>query len=76
MSKEFEVWTEGYAATGESSSAMLHGVFPGETFREAVIAFRDSLTDPHSIACVNVGGMSFWGCRFFDNEKDARASFG
>ena len=38
--KDFEVWTEGYAVTGNSSPAILHGTFKGETFKDAVIAYR------------------------------------
>ena len=76
MEKEFEVWTEGYAATGQSSDAMFHGKFKGETFKDAVIAFKNTLTDEYSIRCVDVDRMSFWACKFYDNEKDARKSFG
>lgn len=74
--KNWNVWTEGYATTGESGDASFHGTFGGETFKDAVIAFKNSLTDKYSISCIDVEGMSFWGCRFFDNEGDARKSFG
>lgn len=74
--KKFEVWSEGYAATGESGDAVFHGNFEGETFRDAVISFKNSLTNPHSISCIDIDRMTFWGCRFFDNEIDARKSFG
>lgn len=76
MEKEFEVWTEGYATTGQSSDAMFHGKFKGKTFKDAVIAWKNTLTDKYSIQCVDVDRMNFWGCRFYDNEKDARKSFG
>jgi hypothetical protein len=74
--KEFDVWTEGYRATGEGSKAVFHGTFKGRSFREAVQAFKDTLKDEHSIRCVDVEELKFWGCRFFDNESDARKSFG
>ena len=74
--KTWQVWSEGYMATGESSTATLHGTFDGETFKDAVIAFRDSLTDEYSKKCINIDKLTFWGCRFFDNESDARKSFG
>jgi len=74
--KKFEVWTEGYRATGESSKAQFHGKFEGNTFKEAVQAFKDSLTDPYSISCIDVDGLNFWGCGFFDNYDDASKSFG
>jgi len=73
---EFDIWTEGYSATGDSSTAQFHGTFEGENFSDAVKAFRDSLSDQHSIQCINLKNLTFWGCRFFDNENDARKSFG
>jgi len=76
MKKIFKVWTEGYAATGDRSDAMFHGEFEGDSFKEAIQSFKDTLTDPYSIECVDVDRMVFWGCRFFDNETDARKSFG
>jgi len=45
-------------------------------FKDAVIAFKNTLTDPYSISCIDLNRMTFWGCRFFDNEQDARKSFG
>lgn len=74
--KTFQVWTEGYSATDESSGAVFHGEFDGETFTDAVIAWRNTLTDEYSVKCVDLDRMRFWGCRFFDNEQDARKSFG
>lgn len=73
---KWQVWTEGYMATGESGKAIFHGEFDGETFRDAVKAYRDTITDPYSIKCVDLENLTFWACRFFDNEADARKSFG
>ena len=75
-SEGFEVWTEGYSATGNSSKATFHGRFKGETFRDAVIAFKESVTDEYSRKCIDVDEMTLWGCRFFDNQADASKSFG
>ncbi len=75
MSK-FEVWTEGYRTTDEHSKAMNHGTFGGKTFKDAVRAFRDSLTDQESRDCIDLERMTFWGCSFFDNEVEARKGFG
>jgi len=74
--KKWQVWSEGYRATGEYGFATLHGEFEAETFKDAVIAFKNALVDPYSIRCVDVDNMTFWGCRFFDNEQDARQTFG
>lgn len=38
--KEYEIWREGYAATGERSTASFIGKGIGKTFEEAVINFR------------------------------------
>jgi len=75
-SEGFEVWTEGYSVTGNSSKANFHGRFKGETFRDAVIAFKESVTDEYSRKCIDVDRMTFWGCRFFDNQAEASKSFG
>lgn len=62
--KEWEVWSEGYAATGERANASLHGKAIAKTFEEAcTIVFGKPTKD-------------VWGCRLFDNEVDARKGFG
>lgn len=38
--KEFEIWEEGYAATGQHSGAYFIGKAMGETFDEACINFK------------------------------------
>lgn len=64
---KFEVWTEGYICTGAKVGATFHGVFEGNTFKEAVKkAFKGK----------NESEASYYGCRVFDNEKDARKAFG
>lgn len=70
------LWTEGYQATGDRSGAICHGSWEAETFQEAIQKFKDSVKDDHSRNLINVERQSFWGCRFFDNESDARRSFG
>lgn len=79
--KQFQVWTEGYAATGERSDAMLHGKVMAETFDEACIKLLgDSLdkdsSKPDGYRRSSEGNMCVWACVCYDNEKDARSSFG
>ena len=110
--KEFEIWSEGYAATGERSGAYFHGKSTGETFNEACINFRqpeniiqrdtkevivpkgfplglDTNSDgTYRRGCYRgdkiegkekenkVGNYIIWACQLFDNEIDARKSFG
>jgi hypothetical protein len=94
--KEFEIWSEGYAATGEYSSAYCYGKFMGETFDDACINSRQHCSlglDTNSDGTYRrgnyrgdkiegkdkenkVGNYSIWACQLFDNEADARKSFG
>jgi hypothetical protein len=73
--KTFEVWTEGFSATGESGDATFHGEFEGKTFREAVNAYIATDPEYHN-QYYDAKRLTYWGCRFFDNESDARKSFG
>ncbi len=72
---EHEIWSEGYAATGERAGAQYHGTFAAETFREAVTMWKSTI-QPSSAAVVDLDELTFWGCRLFDNEVQARKSFG
>lgn len=100
--KEFEIWIEGYAATGESSSASYLGKAKGNTFREACLCFvypnnypyepargtKLKLDNPKTISYPEMAPKwqrdqidndnipRSWACRYFDNEIDARKSFG
>lgn len=73
--RTYEVWSEGYAATGESAPARFHGKFKGVTFKDAVESYINTLS-PDSRKSFNGERLTYWGCRFFDNEQDARKSFG
>jgi hypothetical protein len=72
------LWVEGYAATGESGTARYLGIFPGDTLREAVVAYMNGMqTDnDRSYIDLNTKIPTYWGCRFYDNEDDARKFFG
>ena len=74
--KFFEIWSEGYVLQGNSSKAIFHGKFNGNTFKDALIAFKESMNDEYSKKCIDVENSKFWGCKLFDNENDARKSFG
>ena len=72
--KLYEIWSEGYRCTGDSGEAMLHGRIKADTFKEACIAF--ALKDRRFNPYFNPETMTYWGCRLFDNERNARKSFG
>lgn len=73
--RTWDLWVEGYEATGQRRGAKFCGKFKGASLKDAVIAYRDSL-NPTAAAYISVDGMTEWGCRFFDNEADARKAFG
>ena len=79
--KEYEVWTEGYAATGERAGAMLHGKIKANTFDEACIKILGNSLDTDKTKSDGyrrgrTGNLCVWACNCFDNEKDGRKSFG
>lgn len=86
--QEFEIWMEGYAATGEHGTAQMIGKGLGKTFDEAVKDFmsknprrgieengrnRYMSEDAYKNRRSN---WNIWACNLFDNETDARKSFG
>lgn len=73
--KNIALWSEGYAATGESGPARFWGVYQGYTLRDAVQRAYDEciLSDQRLF---DMEKLTYWGCRFFDNEADARKAFG
>jgi hypothetical protein len=71
--KKFEIWAEGYQTTGQSSEACYFGNAYGADFKDACITFFSVRARP---GWFNPERMTHWGCRLFDNEQDARRSFG
>ncbi len=72
--QKFEIWSEGYAATGDSGSAHFHGTAIGENFKDACISFSNSNSEFKEY--FDPSRMTYWGCELFDNEIEARKSFG
>lgn len=75
----WDVWAEGYAATGEHGTATFLGQKQAATFEEACRLLHQELGEK------KVGSYTpptegrppmFWGCRLFDNEAQARESYG
>lgn len=75
VEREFDIWVEGYSATGEQSPARYLGKARGYNFRSACAAYHDSL-DEHKRKDWNKERTAIWGCRLFHTEADARKSFG
>jgi hypothetical protein len=86
--KLFEIWAEGYVATGEHQRAIKLAEAFAETFDDAVKHYMDT-THNHDVNKVTRkrytseeayqnrrSNWEIWGCMLFDNEADARKSFG
>jgi hypothetical protein len=69
----FEIWCEGFRATGESGTAQVLGTARGETFEEACVTFFREEPTRHLF---DRRALTYWGCKLFDNETDARRRFG
>lgn len=69
----YQVWSEGYAATGNSGSAELLGEVEAGDFASACsVLFEGSERAKY----FDKQQLTYWGCRLFDNEQDARQAFG
>jgi hypothetical protein len=83
VSKKWHVWMEGYLATGMEgipAEAMLVGIAREETFQAAAYKacrakFKEECDSYYRIH-EEFGYPIFWGCRLYDNEIDARRSYG
>lgn len=74
MSTKFEIWAEGYRVTGNEAGATLLGVAEGPDFKAAVLAHAQ--TDLAFRNHLDTDRLTYWGCRLFPLEADARKSFG
>jgi len=82
-----QIWMEGHRATGESSSASMIGEYEASDWDDAIRQYKeayphhvDTKRVPKNIKSVRDDNFtnfySIWACRLFDNEADARKSFG
>lgn len=77
IKKGIEVWMEGYAATGQHGCAQLLGIYDVPTFDEAVEMYNRPSFIRKTPAEKGMDGVwRIWGCRLFDNEIEAKESFG
>lgn len=74
--KKISLWLEGHVVTGNSAPAMHLGDYEALNLLDALTQYRDSLPDDKAKSYVRLETLSIWGCRVFDNEADARKSFG
>jgi hypothetical protein len=72
--REYDIWIEGFAATGNHQRAQYLGKHKGFSFEDACKAA--CIARKWDMSSYDEKRNSYWGCKFFDNEKGARASFG
>jgi hypothetical protein len=71
--KTFDIWAEGFRATGESGGATYFGTAEAPTFKDACILLFEGRTDR---VYFDADRLTYWGCKLFDNETDAQKAFG
>ena len=77
VSKGVQVWREGYSAQSNSDTAILVAIVRSAiTFEEAIQYLKKNTENGSGIYEWKDGTHVIWGCRLFDNEQDARKSFG
>ena len=66
----FDIWREGYLFEGDTSTAQHMGGAHAPNFTQACIEVL--IDDP----AFNLRGLTWWGCKLFADEDDARERFG
>lgn len=72
--KQYNIWSEGFRTNGEASGAFFIGTSLGSNFKEACDNF--AIKDANFKKYYSSNDLTYWGCKLFDNETDARVNFG
>lgn len=74
----WNIWAEGFTATGKTSTAWQLNETPvrAESFDDAVLMLIAGSANKVLFDRGRDGEWRYWGCRLYDNEADARDSFG
>lgn len=78
VSRSISLWMEGYAATGESGTAQCIGTYNAVDIDDAVKQYMAEHPNRNSVDWDRFGRgrHAIWACEIFDNEAQARESFG
>ncbi len=77
--KSYELWMEGYVINGNRGTAQFLGCYTASSFRNAVLIYFDLEyleKDELETDMIDIDTLSYWGCRIFDSEQEARKTFG
>lgn len=72
----YEVWIQGYAATGDAGKAQLVGSTNAASFQEACDKVCNTPGFKDKWGAYDSKKLTVWGCKLFDNATDARKAFG
>ena len=71
--KPIQIWMEGYRATGEHDVAQLIAAYNAKDFDAAMKLY---MQDNPGDVTVDERGYTIWACKLYNNQTDARKSFG
>ena len=74
--RSISLWVEGFAVTGQRENASMIGTFEAKDLDDAVKQYMEHHKDYVDWDRFGRGRHAIWACEIFDNEKDARKSFG
>ena len=69
-----EIWVEGYQATGQQGTANCFGWYRANSLLEA--CEKLAKVNPEFDRLFVRHFMTYWGCKIFDNEEEARKAYG
>jgi len=72
--RRYEIWVEGWKATGGGGRARFFGAAWGETFRDACVRHMAHREDADRF--FDESSLAWWACRLYPTEAEARESFG
>lgn len=70
------LWMEGFAATGQRQGASMIGTYEATDLDDAVKQYMETHKGYVDWDRFGRGRHAIWGCEIFDNEEEARKSFG
>ena len=74
---EYDIWKEGYSVTGNKATArcLARGI-KAASFKDACIKLDKEINADNAYGHFNSKSLSFWACRLFETEEEARKTFG
>ena len=74
--KDIFLWIEGFSATGQRQDATMIGIYQAKNLNDAVKQYMENNKNKVEWDCFGKNRHAIWGCEIFDNEIEARKSFG